>query len=109
VRTVAIREGIDRRGFAIVPRLLSPERVDCLVSDLDRALPRASGAVLQSRGQVYGVRNLTDVWPMALIVAQDSTLREVVRLVLGDGFGLVRSIFFDKPPGRTWSFPGIGT
>jgi ectoine hydroxylase-related dioxygenase (phytanoyl-CoA dioxygenase family) len=25
--------------------------------------------------------------------------------VLGDGFGLVRVLFFDKPPDRTWSLP----
>jgi ectoine hydroxylase-related dioxygenase (phytanoyl-CoA dioxygenase family) len=96
---------VERQGFAVVPRLLSAERVAWLISDLDRALPRASGCVLKSRGHVYGVRNLIDLWPPALAVAQDPALGATVGRVLGKRFGLVRSIFFDKPPGRTWSLP----
>ncbi len=46
---VAIFEGIDLHGVAVLPSLLSDERVDCMVSDLDRA---------RARGQGYGVRNL---------------------------------------------------
>jgi ectoine hydroxylase-related dioxygenase (phytanoyl-CoA dioxygenase family) len=101
----ALQQAIAEEGFAILPGAFSPERVACLVSDLDRALPRSGASVLQSRGHVYGVRNLIDVWPPALAVARDEALQVVVGAVLGTGFGLVRSIFFDKPPGRTWSLP----
>lgn len=51
------------------------------------------------------MRNLIDVWPPALAVAYEAVLRDAVSSMLGPGFGLVRSIFFDKPPGRTWSLP----
>jgi hypothetical protein len=46
-----------------------------------------------------------DVWPAALAVAQHHAVRGVVDAVLGAGCGPVRSIYFDKPPGRTWSLP----
>src|SRR5947207_3654172 len=99
----ALQHGIDQQGFAILPGAFSPERVACLASDLARVLPHAGSSILQSRGHVYGVRNLIDVWPPALTVAQDAALGAAIGSVLGNGFGLVRSIFFDKPPGRTWS------
>jgi len=100
-----LQHAIDLQGFAILPRAFSPERAASLASDLAQALPHAGRSVLQSRGHVYGVRNLIDVWPPALTVAQDPALRESVSGLLGEGFGLVRSLFFDKPPGRTWSLP----
>lgn len=100
-----VQGAIDRDGFEIVRRVFSADRVAGLVSDLDSALSRGDPSVLRSRGRVYGVRNLSDVWPTALVVARDPSLREPIGSVLGDGFGLVRSIFFDKPPGKTWSLP----
>ena len=100
-----LTQGIDRHGFAIAPGLLSADRVACLLSDLDRMLRGAEAPVLRSRDRVYGVRNLTEVWPPSITVAHEVALQEVVTAVLGDDFGLVRSIYFDKPPGRTWSLP----
>jgi ectoine hydroxylase-related dioxygenase (phytanoyl-CoA dioxygenase family) len=101
----ALQQAIDQQGFAILPEAFSPERVACLVSDLERALQRAGASLLQSRGHVYGVRNLSDAWPAAVAVADEAALRDSVSSILGLGFGLVRSIFFDKPPGRTWLLP----
>jgi len=101
----ALERAIDQQGFAILPAAFNLERVACLASDLAQKVPPAGSSVLQSRGHVYGIRNLIDVWPPALTVAQDAVLGAVLGSVLGRGFGLVRSIFFDKPPGRTWSLP----
>lgn len=103
--TSSLGSAIQREGFAVLPSLFGSERIACLISDLDRTLPSAGASVLQSRGHVYGARNLIDMWPAALAVAHETALREVLAEVLGQGFGLVRSIFFDKPPRRTWSLP----
>jgi hypothetical protein len=105
----ALQHAVDQQGFAILPRVFSPERAACLASDLARVLPHGGSSILQSRGHVYGICNLIDVWPPALTVAQDAALGAAVGSVLGQDFGLVRSIFFDKPPGRTWSLDGIET
>jgi ectoine hydroxylase-related dioxygenase (phytanoyl-CoA dioxygenase family) len=102
--TVLERE-IEEKGFSILSGLLSTERVTCLLSDLERTLPLEDTSVLSSRGQIYGVRNLIDIWPAALAVAQEPALREILTALLGKDLGMVRSIFFDKPPGRTWSLP----
>jgi len=100
-----LQQEIEERGYAVVPGLFTAERVARLVSELDAARLQMNGSVLQSRGQVYGIRNLVEVWPTALVVARDPGLRAAIGSVLPQRFGLVRSIFFDKPPGRTWSLP----
>jgi hypothetical protein len=96
---------IDRDGFAVLPRLLDEGQAARLGADLDRVLGGRGASALRSRGRVYGARNLIDVWPEALSVARQPALVGPIGARLGPGFGLVRSIFFDKPPGRSWSLP----
>ena len=100
-----LQQEIEQQGFAVLPGLFSTERVARLVSELAATRLQMNGSVLHSRGQVYGIRNLVDVWPTALAVAQEPRLRTAIGSVLPQGFGLVRSIFFDKPPGRSWTLP----
>jgi len=98
-----LQQNIEQQGFAVLPGILDSERVARLVSELEAARLQMNGSVLQSRGQVYGIRNLVDVWPAALPVVRTPSLVAAIGSVLPRGYGLVRSIFFDKPPGRTWS------
>jgi hypothetical protein len=100
-----LQREIEQRGFAVLPRVFSRERVARFVTELDTTRLQRDGSVLKSRGRVYGIRNLVDVWPAALSVAREPGLTSAIGSVLPRTFGLVRSIFFDKPPGRTWSLP----
>ncbi len=58
-----------------------------------------------SRGHVYAARNLLDVVPMINTFWQTGVLREALRLILGEACGLVRVLYFDKPPDRSWALP----
>lgn len=58
-----------------------------------------------SRGHVYAARNLLDAVPQLKTFWQTGRLSEVLRLTLGERLGLVRVLYFDKPPDRTWSLP----
>ncbi|WP_417747418.1 phytanoyl-CoA dioxygenase family protein [Rosistilla oblonga] len=55
-----------------------------------------------SRGHVYAARNLIDSIPDVTTVWQCEVLLSFLRQQLGAEFGLVRALFFDKPPDRTW-------
>lgn len=100
-----LEESLERDGYRIVPAVLAKEHAAALVSDLERAFRDAGPSLLASRGHVYGVRNLVEVWPSALDVASEVGRRVAIADILGPGYGLVRSIFFDKPPARSWSLP----
>lgn len=51
----------------------------------------------------YGARNVLDLWPGALaLLAQ---VREALVAVLGSNAGVVRGLYFDKPPRRSWALP----
>jgi Phytanoyl-CoA dioxygenase (PhyH) len=58
-----------------------------------------------SRGHVYAARNLMESVPEVKTVWRCKRLESFLREQLGDRFGLVRALFFDKPPDRTWNLP----
>jgi hypothetical protein len=98
---------VDRDGFAIVPGVFSPAEVETLTADLTRALAEPCEATfIRSReGRVYAARNVLELWPPAAEVWRRPPLPDLLRVVLGPRCGLVRGLFFDKPPEEGWSLP----
>jgi hypothetical protein len=79
---------LDRDGFVIVPDVVPTGDVAAVLADLHAALATDANAnpVRSAGGSIYAARNLLELWP-------------------GPGYGLVRGLFFDKPPDRTWALP----
>lgn len=93
------------RGFGLLPgavKLSTVERLrelcrDALSDTADNRRTRSS------RGHVYAARNLLETIPEVKSFWRGGVIEETLRQVLGDRFGLVRVLFFDKPPDRTWA------
>ena len=98
---------LERDGFFILPRAVDAAVIERLLGLFDEAFTDQSQSVLarSSRGHVYAARNLIDAIPEVSTVWQSSLMLNVLREVLGEKFGLVRALFFDKPPERTWNLP----
>ena len=96
---------LERDGFCLLRCAVSIEAVDRLLhvcrdafeSDTDGLRARSS------RGHVYAARNLIESIPEVSTVWRCESLMTFLREQLGDQFGLVRALFFDKPPDRTWA------
>ena len=98
---------IERDGFRILPRAVDSDMVERLLSVFDDAFADDSQTVRarSSRGHVYAARNLIESIPEVTAVWQADPMLRLLREVLGDYFGLVRALFFDKPPERSWNLP----
>lgn len=93
-------------GFSVIAGAIAPGRVVECLEGLTAALvadESEAAAVRSSRGAVYAARNVLELWPEAAVVWRTDGLTELLRDILGPRFGLVRVLFFDKPPDRTWS------
>jgi hypothetical protein len=99
-------EQVERDGFALLRGAFSVPEAEALGRDLAEAL-RAEGrdGVRSQGGTVYAARNVLALWPEAATVWRRPPLWEALAEILGRGFGLVRALFFDKPPGQTWALP----
>jgi len=98
---------IAERGFAVLEHLYSSDEVATILADLVPTLEAdTSQATMRSEsGTVYGARNLLALWPPTATIWRRPPLLDVLTAVLGSCFGLVRALYFDKPPEHTWALP----
>jgi ectoine hydroxylase-related dioxygenase (phytanoyl-CoA dioxygenase family) len=92
-------------GFTMVPGVFGAAEVDGLIASLTDALARSHSSVMERGGIPYAARNILDLWPESRTMWRRAPLPELLNEVLGPKFGLVRALFFDKPPEHTWSLP----
>lgn len=96
---------ISDEGFCLLPRAVDAESVQLLRERCRESLAATGEGrnTRSSRGHVYAARNVIEAVPEALVVWRQGPIFETLRQVLGEHFGLVRGLFFDKPPDRTWA------
>jgi hypothetical protein len=100
------RSRLEADGFAILEGVLSPaEVIAALAAWEDVSRRHAADAAILGDGPPYGARNLLRLWPGVADLARRPPLRNALRDVLGPEAGVVRALYFDKPPGRTWALP----
>ncbi len=96
---------LEENGFALAPSVFMPTQTADMRAALDSAFSSCSDAVRSNGGHVYAARNVLRLWPGAVAVAAQPPLCDLVPAILGPGYGLMRVLFFDKPPERTWALP----
>jgi hypothetical protein len=102
------REQLDRDGYALIPNALTSDAVGAALAEwAEVTQANASDEALLSgaSGPAYGARNLLDLWPSVVDLVRRPPLTDVLRDVLGEGTGVVRVLYFDKPPGHSWALP----
>lgn len=96
---------LQRDGLCLLKQAVSQETINRLLSVCGVLFERDSDGVLarSSRGHVYAARNLIETIPEVTTIWQCDLLLDFLRGQLGEQCGLVRALFFDKPPDRTWA------
>jgi hypothetical protein len=97
-------ERLDRDGFVVIRQIFSPVEIAEMIASLDESLGGAD-SVLHSSQAIFGARNLLQIWPAAKSVWRNPRLLEFASQALGTGAGLVRGLYFDKPPEQSWALP----
>ena len=94
-------------GFELLENIYCRSDCEQLLDQLESAMATDSDSfhVRKSRGTVFAARNLIDICPAVKQVWQIPSLTSLLKNTLGDRFGLVRVLFFDKPSERSWSLP----
>ena len=98
---------LENDGYSLLHGVYSGEDIDTLLDALTAAIetPEDVGAIRGRGGHVYAARNVLSLFPETENVWQRAPLVRLLREVLGEDFGLVRALFFDKPPEKSWSLP----
>jgi hypothetical protein len=97
---------LGRDGFTTVGGVLALAEVSAILAALEDTLAApASPTIRSDEGTVYAARNILELWPEVTRVWRRNPLPEILDHVLGPAFGLVRVLYFDKPPGQNWALP----
>ena len=95
-------------GFAVISEVFTASEFDDLIVELERVLfqrDEVEGPIRDRKGTIFAGRNLLSLFAPARTMWRRSPLLELLSEVLGSDAGLVRGLYFDKPPERTWSLP----
>jgi ectoine hydroxylase-related dioxygenase (phytanoyl-CoA dioxygenase family) len=98
----ALRNEVQKNGFAICEDVLPPEEITALLGALGKIGNLGS---LQKRGATFAVRNLLDTSLEIRELAASEVVHRLVDAVLGPGSFGVRGILFDKIPHANWKVP----
>ncbi len=101
-------DALERDGYTVLSDVFSIVAVAHMVRSLEAIFGDRIGAEASIRGDegaVYAARNILTLWPEAVDVWRVAHLVDALAAVLGPNFGLVRILFFDKPPRQTWALP----
>jgi len=98
---------LQQHGYTIVTGALPPATVDAVLDDLKKALAlsQAAGSIRSRNGVIYAARNILTLLPSAATLWQTPALVRLLCATLGEKFGLVRGLYFDKHPDSPWSLP----
>lgn len=92
-------------GFCLLEKAVDESTVAALLQQFQNTFECDTRGVLarSSHGHVYAARNLIESSPEVTTAWQSEFLIKFLCEQLGDHCGLVRALFFDKPPDRTWT------
>lgn len=102
----ASRFALERDGWALLPGVFPSAAMSTWASRLLGDFSKATGNLVREReGGVYAARNILEVSPWIRAEWRVPALTEFVGNILGPRAGLVRGLYFDKPPNQSWALP----
>jgi hypothetical protein len=102
------REQLETDGFALLHGAFTAVEMRSAIIEWEAVLhqnPNEKAILTSEDGPPYGARNLLHLWPHVMGLARQPILCNALREVLGGDAGVVRALFFDKPPGHSWALP----
>ena len=98
---------LDAQGCLLLRAVYDAVEVTQMIGQLAEAFERGEddGPLRSRGGGLYGARNVARLWPPVLEIWRKPALSDPLSAALGERFGLVRVLFFDKPPDQSWSLP----
>lgn len=99
---------LEQDGYVLIRNVFSTTAIEALRTSLNQAMETSANrptAMRARQGAVYAARNVADWFPQARDLWKAPPLHDLLHQVLGPELGLVRILYFDKHPERTWSLP----
>lgn len=88
------------QGFLVTESLYSNDEVDAVLQIIDNA--DTSKDTFRKSNDLFAVRQFFKELPDVLPVLLNNRLKQWINTLFGEGYFIVKSIYFDKPAGSNW-------
>ncbi|OSZ73834.1 phytanoyl-CoA dioxygenase [Chitinophagaceae bacterium IBVUCB2] len=95
-----IRNDFNSNGFTSVSEIYSDSEIDEIISIVDTA--NTSNDTFRKLNDLFAIRQFLKEIPESAQIIFNSNLKQVIRQLFGEGFFVVKSIYFDKPHTSNW-------
>ena len=102
---IAQKTRLSEDGYFVMASVFGADAVATLLNRIETANDVDASSALKSKGTIFAARNLMDSIPDLVELVDRPALCDVLAGSLGEGFGLVRALYFDKPSDRSWQLP----
>lgn len=87
-------------GFTIIDQVFSFAEITEIARLIDEA--DKEGALFRKTKDLFAIRQLLKEIPQLSNVVFNAALKRIIQQIFGDGFFVVKSIYFDKPGDSNW-------
>ncbi|MFM2326989.1 MAG: hypothetical protein RIR31_1191 [Bacteroidota bacterium] len=95
-----IKAKIVSDGFAVVDNIFTAEEINEFIQIIDQA--DSSVSTFHKATDLYAIRQFFKVIPASINTVFKAAFVSLIVKIFGDGFFVVKSIYFDKPKGSNW-------
>ncbi|SDH66135.1 phytanoyl-CoA dioxygenase family protein [Mucilaginibacter sp. P25] len=94
------RYNIDHDGFTVIDDIYTSAEINAIINIIESA--DRSGPLFRQTDDVFAIRQFLKAVPDVSPLLLNDRLKNVISNVFGDGYFVVKSIYFDKPGSSNW-------
>lgn len=98
--TEAYRQEVATNGFTVIDRIYEREAVAALLTMIQQA--DSSRSTFRKSDDLFAIRQFLKELPQAMPLIFTPALQQLITQIFGDGYFVVKSIYFDKPAQSNW-------
>lgn len=98
--TATYRQEITTNGFAVTDRIYEREAVAALLTTIQQA--DTSRSTFRKSDDLFAIRQFLKELPQVMPLVFTPALQRLIQQVFGEGYFVVKSIYFDKPAQSNW-------
>jgi len=100
---ITAKSEISNRGFTTIPDVFGEEEIENIVHAIDAV--DTSGNTFRKSNDLFAIRQFLKVLPELKNLIFTENLRIILEEIMGPGYFVTKSIYFDKPPQSNWFVP----
>ncbi|MES2772700.1 MAG: phytanoyl-CoA dioxygenase family protein [Bacteroidota bacterium] len=94
------KKKIATTGFTVINNVFTEKEIDALVNTISKV--DSSGQTFRKSTELFAIRQFLKEVPDAANIVFNEQLKCIILSIFEEGFFVVKSIYFDKPPASNW-------